>query len=308
MSTDATVILAENSPKDSFQQAKLENLSETNLEIFAIDKIPEGAPSAIIENLNAKSQSGTGGFVHYLCLKKGSRVMLTVNIDLNDRLRNGQLDNVDNIVFTESGISKIYLKFDVLFVGKQLMRSDFYSNTHQVVANNRVESHISLTRKNNLHMISRTQVSIMLAYTCTIHKVQGLTTPNTVVVLDLKKQKSFNYGHLHVALSRAKSFIGLTIVGSLKKAHPNVIKEHERLRRDSNAFIDKGSDSSKKLITLLNIRFVCKHLAYFFPDERLNQSSIICLRAQINSKVCLHCTTKIILSAFIVRHLMGLCL
>ena len=38
MLADATVIFAENSPKDSFNKAKLENLSETDLEIFAIDK------------------------------------------------------------------------------------------------------------------------------------------------------------------------------------------------------------------------------------------------------------------------------
>ena len=38
--------------------------------------------------------------------------MLTVNIDLSDRLVNGQLGTVDNIVFTEYEISKIYLKFD----------------------------------------------------------------------------------------------------------------------------------------------------------------------------------------------------
>ena len=117
--------------------------------------------------------------------------MLTVNIDLNDRLVNGQLGTVDNIVFTESGISKIYLKFDDPLVGKQLMCSDFCSNTHQVVPINRVESRISLTRKNTLHMISRTQFPLMLAYACTIHNVQGLAMPSTKVVLDLKKTKIF---------------------------------------------------------------------------------------------------------------------
>ena len=66
-------------------------------------------------------------------------------------------------------------------------------------------------------MISRTQFPLMLGYVCTIHKVQGLTIPNTVVVLDLEKQKSFNYGQLYVALSRVKSLLGLTIVGNLKK-------------------------------------------------------------------------------------------
>ena len=150
--------------------------------------------------------------------------MLTVNINLSDRIVNGQLGTTDNIVFTKSGISKIYLKFDELLVGMQLIFGDFYSSTHQVVPVNRVESHISLTRKNNLHMIRRTQFSLMLAYACTIHKVQGLTIPNTVLVFDLKKQKSFNYGQLYVALSRANSLLGLTIVGNLKnkfvKVHP----------------------------------------------------------------------------------------
>ena len=84
----------------------------------------------------------------------------------------------------------------------------------------------------------------------------------------------------YVTLSCAKSLLGLTIVGNLKKeivkAHPNVIKEYERLRSDSNALVDKGSDSSQKLITLLNIRSVCKHVADFFADERLIQSPIIC--------------------------------
>ena len=39
-------------------------------------------------------------------------------------------------------------------------------------------------------MISRTQFPLMLPYACTIHKVQGLTISNTVVVLDLKKSKN----------------------------------------------------------------------------------------------------------------------
>ena len=203
MTAVATVISADNSPRDSFNQAKLENLSETDLEIFAIDKIPEGTPSALIESLNAKGQSSTGGLAYCLHLLRCARVILTVNIDLSDRLVNGQLSTVGNVVFTESEISKIYLKFDDPLVSEYVMCSDFYSNAHQVVPINRVESHISLTRKNNLHVISTIQFPLMFAYACTIHKVQGLTILNPVVVLDLKKQKSFNYGQLYVVLSRA---------------------------------------------------------------------------------------------------------
>ena len=84
--------------------------------------------------------------------------MLAVKIDLSDHLVNGKLGTVDNIVFTESVISKKYLKFGDPLVSRQLMCSDFYSNTNQVVPINRVESHISLTRKNNLYMISSMHV------------------------------------------------------------------------------------------------------------------------------------------------------
>ena len=69
------------------------------------------------------------------------------------------------------------------------MGSDIYCNLHQVVPAHRVESHISLSRKNNLHLIRRTQIPLILAYACTIHKVLGLFIPNTVLALDLVKQK-----------------------------------------------------------------------------------------------------------------------
>ena len=87
VSADTSVIFAENSPKYSFNKAKLENLSKAHLLIFAIDKVSEGTPSALIENLNAKSQSSTGGLVHChigtLSITL-ARVILTVIIDLSD--------------------------------------------------------------------------------------------------------------------------------------------------------------------------------------------------------------------------------
>ena len=77
----------------------------------------------------------------------------------------------------------------------------------------------------------------MLRDACTIHKVQGFTITNTIIVLDLLMQKSFNCGQIYVALSRAKSLAGFTIIGDFRrefiKAHSEVIKEYEGLRNDS---------------------------------------------------------------------------
>ena len=108
-------------------------------------------------------------------------------------------------------------------------------------------------------------------------------------------------------MSRAKSFLGLAIVENLKKefvkAHPHVIEEYGRLRSDSNALIDKGCDSSQKLITLLNIRSVCKHAADFFAGERLNQSPIICFtETQTSDNVHISFPNFVSDSYMIVRH------
>ena len=57
VSADATVIFAD--IWKYLPERLLDNLSETYLEIFAIDKIQEGTHSALIENINAISQSST---------------------------------------------------------------------------------------------------------------------------------------------------------------------------------------------------------------------------------------------------------
>ena len=94
-------------PRIPLIRLNLRNYQKQIQKFFATDKIPEVTPSALIESLNAKSQSSTGGLAQCLHLKKAARVMLTVNIDVSDRLANGELGTLDNLVFTEYGVSKI---------------------------------------------------------------------------------------------------------------------------------------------------------------------------------------------------------
>ena len=53
--TEATVIFAENSPKDSHNRSKLDSLSEVDIEKYAIHKVALGTPATLIENLHKKS-------------------------------------------------------------------------------------------------------------------------------------------------------------------------------------------------------------------------------------------------------------
>ena len=64
--------------------------------------------------------------------------------------------------------------------------------------------------------IHRIQFPIALSWACTVHKVQGLTLENIVVSLALRKQRSFKYGQIYVALSHATS---LHILGEIQSKH-----------------------------------------------------------------------------------------
>ena len=55
--TDTTVIFAENSSKDSYNWSKLDSLSEVGIEIYANDKVLQGTPAILVENLHTQSQS-----------------------------------------------------------------------------------------------------------------------------------------------------------------------------------------------------------------------------------------------------------
>ena len=68
-------------------------------------------------------------------------------------------------------------------------------------------------------VIKRTQFPLMLAWACTVHKVQGLSLHKVVISFELVKQRSFNNGQMYVALSRVTSFIGLFLTGAYIICH-----------------------------------------------------------------------------------------
>ena len=72
------------------------------------------------------------------------------------------------------------------------MSKDSYSRLYYVVQIKRLEAHISLSKKNKLHSINRTQFSLIFVYTC---KALGVNISNIALIIDLVKQRSYNYGH-----------------------------------------------------------------------------------------------------------------
>ena len=125
--------------------------------------------------------------------------MLTANVNIDDHLVNGQLGTIADITEDSSGIlSTIYVKFGDQNAGLMKMRSDRYALKNNIVPILRIEATFSVSL-NSGPTIHRTQFPLMLAFACTVHKVQGLTLPSIVVSFNLNRQRKFSYGQLYVA-------------------------------------------------------------------------------------------------------------
>ena len=81
--------------------------------IEANDKIPGNCkyPLAFIQAAQNQIQTNTGRLVKLLKLKTGAKVMLAVNMDMQDHLINGQTGIIRHIEFAQGGARKKYIKF-----------------------------------------------------------------------------------------------------------------------------------------------------------------------------------------------------
>ena len=70
-----------------------------------IRELPKNISHQKINESLKHNQSQTGGLAQTLEIKTGARIMLTVNIDLQDRLVNGQLGTIKKLILICTAMS-----------------------------------------------------------------------------------------------------------------------------------------------------------------------------------------------------------
>ena len=203
----------------------------------------------------SKGRSETRGLHTEVSIKENVRVMLTTNVDISDRLINGQLGTVVKVSVRNvtNKPSTIFVKFDDNNAGASAIRNSSFNFAREntLVSIQPVLARIKVRPgRASSPEIQRLQFPLTLTWACTVHKVQGLTLDNIVVSFDLRQQRYFNYGQVYVALSRATSLNGLHILGTFESKHiqanPKVQEEYDRLRKSSSLRLQSTADLCHK--------------------------------------------------------------
>ena len=147
-----------------------------------------------------------------LKLKIDAKVMLTVNVDIQNRLINGQTGNVKHIEFVHGSIHKVHVKLSDEEAGVRAMRSSYLGRQNSWVAIEKCETEIPIKKGLASPNIKRTQFPLTLAWASTVHKVQGLSLEQGVVDFDLRKQRLFGADQIYTTLIRVKIYDNLCCI------------------------------------------------------------------------------------------------
>ena len=283
-------VWAGNKPVIDYNNQRLQEILTPLHVLQAVDQYPKNVSRHEIVRVLLKGRSHTGGLDLEVFIKEGARVMLTNNVDISDRLINGQSGTVARILVNEvtQKPTIVYIKFDDEEAGNLVIdkSGDIFAIENKVVPIKPILAKIKLNPgKCSSPEIERLQFPLALAWACTVHKVQGLTLNKIAISFELVKQRSFNYGQTYVALSRATSLQSLYVLGKLEhkhiKADPRVIEEYERLRNTSlleeNANFQVQEDDPTIPIVLLNIRSLRKHSIDIKFDSKIFNCDMLLL-------------------------------
>ena len=119
-------MFAESKPAKEHNETQLNTLHTQLILIDAIDEIPKDIvlSQSQIDAIKQRKMSETGNLESQLKLKIGAQVMLTSNLDIDDRLVNGLVGTVKQIKYKNNEVSVVYVKFNDHNARREAMQSD----------------------------------------------------------------------------------------------------------------------------------------------------------------------------------------
>ena len=119
-------MFAENKPAKEHDETQLNTLDTQIILIDTIDEIHKDIvlSQSQTDTIKQRKMSWTGNFESQLKLKVGVQVMLTSNLDIDNRLVNGLVGTVKQVKYKTNEVSVVYVKFNNNNAGSGATKSD----------------------------------------------------------------------------------------------------------------------------------------------------------------------------------------
>ena len=229
------------------------------------------------------------GLPNEIELGQGAKVMVTKNINVEDKIVNGTLGTVAGFSLNEDNtLRTVWVTPDDKTAGK-LKRKEVSREMREAypgaIPIRREQTNIEVA--NNNSSFKRSQFPLKLSWAATIHKYQGRSLPQVVV-------GGFTGGYwrpgmLYTAATRATTAEGFFVQEEFDptafKANAEGQREIERIHRESMVtfqhdrldFFQQFAPTEWNYVTLQNVRSVPAHKDDIFCDQIMMASSIMCL-------------------------------
>ena len=212
-------------------------------------------------------------FMNELILKLGAKVIMIHNIDTPDKLTNGQLGVLVDMIKTNDGdINKLVIKLNNKSAGILNRRNHpgLSMKYPECVFIERVTNQYALRKKSGDVGSSAIviQFPVKLAFAITSHKIQGQTIPMPLtVVLDI--DSVFDDGQAHVMLCRAQQITQVYILNKMDESKIRTSKigleESDRLAKISmNANPTLWLSNSQETLKVMSLN--CAGLIAHYKD------------------------------------------
>ena len=245
-----------------------------------------------------ESISSTGNLPARLKICVGARVMLTRNLDTEDKLINGSLGTVRIIDRVKNGkpTGIIYVEFDDENAGNK-RKMNKYPKIRGLVPIQPEVSEFNYRHKKSTVEVVRKQFPLVIAEAITVHKAQGSGFDYMLADLDQTSKSGkadrapINPGMVYTLLSRAKCRSHLKLLNfkgrSQIKINKAALDEVKRMRKDSILSCEHPIKKLKrKSICLFNIRSWNLHLEHFLSDKFLISNSCVLLFTETKTGNC----------------------
>ena len=108
-----------------------------------------------------------------LKLKIGAKKMLRVNVDMQNRIINGQTRNISHIKFDQGIVRKVSVKFYDEKASLKAIKSSYLGRKKILCSYLKCKAEIPIKKGSASQSIKRTQFPLILTWTYTVHKFQG---------------------------------------------------------------------------------------------------------------------------------------